>query len=80
MQLLSRYGDREMGGKDGELLGVELRQVSKEVQKEPQAGRAQRTGQGRQGRAATVEEQTSSCWAWLTRCPRLRGEGEVELS
>lgn len=26
--------------------------------------------QGRQGRAATVEDQTSSCWAWLTRCPR----------
>lgn len=51
----------------GALLGVELRRVSMGVQKEPQG----RAGQGRQGRrAATVEEQTSSCWAWLTRCPR----------
>lgn len=34
-----------------ELLGVELRQVSMEMQKEPQRW----AGQGRQGRAATVD-------------------------
>lgn len=53
----SRNGRARMGA----LLGVELRQVSMEMQKEPQG----RAGQGRQGRAATVEEQRQAPAAGL---------------